>query len=185
MFFPKVCLFLSAAESRSEVDRIRGKKREWKQGIRHLPNSALGRLVFFGLARFKWMLCRPGPWAQEKYVTVWNCFFLHKVAWTHDPPKLLGESTVCFLFLLLDNCAVFCFSIVVLLFLILGSNWHKLDLPRKREPQLRKCSYQIGLYKSLPGIFLIDDWCARTQLTGNGAILRWWSLVVYGSRQGK
>lgn len=38
------------------------------------------------------------------------------------------------------------------------STWHRIDSFWKTEPQLRKC-HQIGLWRSLWCIFLIDDGC--------------------------
>ena len=44
--------------------------------------------------------------------------------------------------------------------------WYKLESLGKKEPQLRKkFSHQIACGQCLWGIFFIDDWCERVQLT--------------------
>ena len=46
--------------------------------------------------------------------------------------------------------------------------WYNLDSPGKRGLQSRNCLHLIGLWAHLWGIFLIDDWCRRAQLTVDG-----------------
>lgn len=41
------------------------------------------------------------------------------------------------------------------------SNWHKLELSGKREPQLMNCLYKINLWECLWQIFLINQWNGR------------------------
>lgn len=46
--------------------------------------------------------------------------------------------------------------------------WHKLESHGKREPQLKRCLHQTGLWASLWTIFLTDNWYGMAQLTGGG-----------------
>lgn len=46
----------------------------------------------------------------------------------------------------------------------------KLELPGRKEPQLRKRLHQIDLWACKCGIFLIVDGCGRTQFTVGDAI---------------
>lgn len=47
--------------------------------------------------------------------------------------------------------------------------WHKIEPSGMTEPQLRIYSYQAGLQESLWGVFLISEWCRRTQTNVDGA----------------
>lgn len=58
----------------------------------------------------------------------------------------------------------------------------KLESFGNREPLLRKCPHQNGLWANLWLIFLIDSGCGRTQFTvGSGR----WSWVLGESRLSK
>jgi hypothetical protein len=59
---------------------------------------------------------------------------------------------------------------------------YKLDIPWKREPQLRRHLHQIGLRENLWNVFLIANWYRRAHSTVGSAIPM---LVVlaYGNKQ--
>lgn len=53
----------------------------------------------------------------------------------------------------------------------------QLDAPSKRDPPLKNCLYQLGLWAWQGGIFWINIWHTRTKPTVGSAILRWtWAI---------
>lgn len=81
----------------------------------------------------------------------------------------------------MESCLGFCGRWVLLI-------WHRLESSGKKESQLRNCLlHQASLWASPWGIFLIDNWCWRAQLTvGSTGMYKkagWasqWVVAVHG-----
>lgn len=60
-------------------------------------------------------------------------------------------------------CATMCFFFFLTFLFLKFPTWDNLELPRKREPQLKKCLGRTGLWPCLWEIVMKDEGCWRAQ----------------------